>query len=648
VTRIGLYAAAVAALVVGVPFAGASTTDLPPAPTIISAPADPSGSSDASFVFSDPLLLATFQCQLDSHGFTPCTSPTNYSGLSDGSHTFDVKALDLLSTESAVTSYSWTIDTAPPPTPSITSGPRSVTNQTTATFVFSDSEPGVTFDCRLDKGAFPSCASPKTYTDLSAGQHAFFLKAVDAAGNESAAAPYTWTIDLVPPPTPTIDSTPPDPSGSSSAEFTFSDAEGDVSFECSLDGGSFSACSSPQNYALLADGGHVFAVRAVDPAGNASLPTTGYTWLIDTVRPVVTLNDKPPPLTNRTSATFGFSSNRSGSTFECRLGSAAFADCTTPVAYTELADGTHTFDVRAKLLGSAGPTTSYTWTVDTAAPETKIDGAPANPNSSTSATFAFTSSELGSTFFCSLDAGGFTPCTSPKTYEGLGDGDHTFRAQAVDAAGNADTTAASYAWRITGVGPSTADHIAPGDVKQLKRKVGYGLLKLGWVRPGDTDFDHVDVFVSTSPRAPARSIVYHGEASTYTDRHFKNGVYYNYVVVSYDHAGNGSRGASTVVPASALLRSPRDRAVVRKPPLLGWNAIPKATFYNAQLYYGTRKILSTWPRRPRVQLGRRWSFAGRRFGLNKGVYHWYVWPAFGPRTRSRYGHLLGQATFTVR
>ncbi len=646
--RLGLHAAALAGLVLGVPFAGASITDLPPAPTIVSAPAGLSATSDASFAFADADLAVTFQCKLDGGGFSPCTSPANYSGLSDGLHTFDVKALDLLSTESLVTSYSWTIDTTPPPPPSISSGPGAFTNQTSATFGFSDSEPGVTFDCRLDKGAFPPCASPKTYTDVSPGQHTFFVKAVDAAGNESAAAPYTWTIDVVPPPTPILDSTPPNPSGSSSAEFTFSDAEGDASFQCGLDGASFSACSSPQKYALLADGGHVFAVRAVDPAGNASIPTTGYAWLIDTVRPVVTLSDKPPPLTNRTSATFSFSSNRPGSTFECRLGSAAFAECTSPVLYTQLADGARTFDVRAKLLGSTGPTTSYTWTVDTAAPETKIDAAPANPSRSASATFAFQSSELGSTFFCSLDAGGFTACTSPKTYDGLGDGEHTFRVQAVDAAGNADTTAASYAWRITGVGPGTADHTPPGNVKRLKRNVGYGVLKLGWIRPRDADFDHVDVLVSTSSKRPARSIVYHGAASTYTEKRFRNGVYYRYVVISYDRAGNGSRGASTVVPASALLRSPGDRAVVRKAPRLVWNAVPKATFYNAQLYYGTQKVLSTWPRRPRVQLGRGWSYAGRRFGLNKGVYHWYVWPAFGPRSRSRYGQLLGQATFTVR
>jgi hypothetical protein len=647
VIRVGLYAAMLAALVVGVPFAGGATNDLPAAPTINSAPTNLSASREATFEFSDTDLLVTFQCRLDGGEFSTCSSPITYTGLSDGSHTFEVRALDLLSNPSLVTAYTWTVDTTVPP-PSIDSGPRNPTNQTTASFTFSDSEPGVTFRCRLDKGAFPPCTSPWSYSALSPGSHTFFVKAVDALGNESAAVPYTWTIDVDPPPTPSLGSTPPNPSGSNNAEFTFSDAEGGVSFQCSLDGAGFSACSSPQGYTALADGGHTFAVRAVDPAGNASAPTPPYAWLIDTVRPVVTLTDKPPPLTNRTSVTFSFSSNRAGSTFECRLDGAAFTPCASPVVYTKLAEGQHTFAARAALLGSTGPPTSYTWTVDTVSPETKIATGPASVSGSASATFAFGSSEFGSTFLCSFDAAGFAPCTSPKAYDGLGDGAHTFRVQAVDPAGNADTTPASYAWRITGVGPATADRTPPGNVRRLKRNVGYGLLKLAWIRPGDPDFDHVDVFVSTSAKKPARSVVYHGAASRYTERRFRNGVYYRYMVISYDHAGNASRGVATVVPASILLRAPRDGAIVRKPPRLIWDETPKSSFYNVQLYFGARKVLSAWPGRAKLNLGRSWSYAGRRFTLAKGVYHWYVWPAFGPRSRSRYGQLLGQGTFRFR
>jgi hypothetical protein len=39
----------------------------------------------------------------------------------------------------------------------------------------------------------------------------------------------------------------------------------------------------------------------------------------------------------------------------------------------------------------------------------------------------------------------------------------------------------------------------------------------------------------------------------------------------------------------------------RQPVRLIWDKIPRATFYNVQLYRGTQKVLSTWPRRPKVE-----------------------------------------------
>jgi hypothetical protein len=644
VIRVCVYAAALAALVVGVPFAGGATAAAPTAPTIISGPAQYTNKTAASFSFSDVDPLVTFQCELDGGAFAPCASGVTYSSLSEGAHTFGVRAVDALLNKSAVTSYTWTLDTTPPPPPVIT-GPANPSNSSSATFGFTDQDPAVSFHCNLDAHGFPTCSNPQTYTGLADGTHVLNARAVDAAGNESSVSSYTWAIDTKPPPRPTIVSGPAQPSGVSDAQFAFSDPEAGVGYRCQLDGGGFLPCSNPQAYLGLADGTHTVLVEAVDAAGNVSNPTPPYSWLINTVRPVVALTDMPPRVTNRTSATFSFSSNKAGSTFACSLDGRGYSACTSPVLFTDLADGRHTFAVRASHLGNTGPVTTYDWTVDTVAPDTSVASGPPAEATTGSASFTFTSSEAGSTFVCSLDASGFAPCTSPKTYDGLGDGNHAFRVQAVDLAGNADPTPASYAWRISAVGPGTADHTPPGNVTRLRRAVAYGVLRLAWTRPPDADFDHVGVFVSTRAKSPARAAIYRGAASAYIERHFRNGFYYRFTIVSYDRAGNASHGASTVVPASALLRSPGDGTLVRKPPRLVWDAIPKATFYNAQLYNGRQKVLSTWPRRPRVQLGRRWSYAGHRFALSKGVYRWYVWPAFGPRSRSRYGQLLGQATF---
>ena len=55
----------------------------------------------------------------------------------------------------------------------------------------------------------------------------------------------------------------------------------------------------------------------------------------------------PTGTTSSTSASFTFSSNEAGSTFECRRDLDAFSACVSPVTYSALADGTYTFEVRA-------------------------------------------------------------------------------------------------------------------------------------------------------------------------------------------------------------------------------------------------------------------------------------------------------------
>ena len=84
---------------------------------------------------------------------------------------------------------------------------------------------------------------------------------------------------------------------------------------------------------------------------------------------------------------------------------------------------------------------------DTTPPETRIDSGPAVKTKSTSARFAFGSSEPGSTFECRLDTGDFQPCASPHAVK-VKKGAHTFEVRARDAAGNVDPTPASSSWTV--------------------------------------------------------------------------------------------------------------------------------------------------------------------------------------------------------
>ncbi len=95
--------------------------------------------------------------------------------------------------------------------------------------------------------------------------------------------------------------------------------------------------------------------------------------------------------------------------------------------------------------------------LDTTAPETTISSGPSGTTTSTSASFGFGSSESGSSFQCSLDSGAWSSCTSPKSYNGLAVGKHTFAVAATDAAGNPDSTPATRSWTITDQGGSGGD-----------------------------------------------------------------------------------------------------------------------------------------------------------------------------------------------
>jgi hypothetical protein len=89
-------------------------------------------------------------------------------------------------------------------------------------------------------------------------------------------------------------------------------------------------------------------------------------------------------------------------------------------------------------------------------PETTITSAPSGLTASTDATFTFTADEPGSTFECSLDGGGFSSCTSPATFNGLGDGAHTFDVRAIDTASNTDPTPDSAAWTVDATAPNVS------------------------------------------------------------------------------------------------------------------------------------------------------------------------------------------------
>jgi Glycosyl hydrolase family 71 len=93
-------------------------------------------------------------------------------------------------------------DTTPPDT-SISSGPAdgstdgSTINTDSASFTFSSTESGSTFECSLDSAAFSSCTSPQGYSGLANGSHTFSVRSTDIAGNtDQSPATRTFTVNV--------------------------------------------------------------------------------------------------------------------------------------------------------------------------------------------------------------------------------------------------------------------------------------------------------------------------------------------------------------------------------------------------------------------------------------------------------------------
>ncbi len=173
------------------------------------------------------------------------------------------------------------------------------------------------------------------------------------------------------------------------------------------------------------------------PAGEVSAAGPG--------APETRIDGGPAGPTANASPSFAFSSPLEGASFECSLDGEAWAPCASPRAFARLAEGRHTFGVRAVApSGAADPTpASRSFTVDTTPPDVAIDSGPAGPVSDPLPTFAFGSADGSASLECSLGATptAFAPCPA-GAYQPpapLPDGSYDFSVRATDPAGNSAT-----------------------------------------------------------------------------------------------------------------------------------------------------------------------------------------------------------------
>ena len=351
-------------------------------------------------------------------------------------------------------------DTADPAT-SIVSGPSGPVASTSASFTFASYDPAGTltptaspiFDCRLLAGgvevSYTLCDSgTQSYPGLTNGTtYTFQVRSGDRSGNWSGWVARSFTVDIAGPSMVSLNG-PVAATSDPVATFTFG-ASSDVApitFRCRLDGGPQEPCTSGITKTIVADGPHTFEVKAIDGLGNHG-PWRAHSWTLDRLAPDTAITQAPSGIVGSTTATLSFSSE-AGASFECSRDGEAWKDCSSPHSESSLADGAHTFAVRATdAVGNTDPTpATASWAVDTTSPDTRITAGPPARTASRTALFGFASTESGSTFECSRDGGSFAPCASPTTLSALAFGRHTFAVRAVDAVGNADATPATSSW----------------------------------------------------------------------------------------------------------------------------------------------------------------------------------------------------------
>ena len=267
------------------------------------------------------------------------------------------------------------------------------------------------------------------------------------------------------------------------------------------------------------------------------------------------------------------------------------------------------------------------------------------------ASVAFQISPAGANAWTTYDM-----ATSGSPYTGTlntttlgGDGLYDLRILVTDVAGNRGPSPAIGGVRVDNTVPPgpvvpngpVADAKAPASVKKLSAKVSGHTITLTWKNPADKDFDHVEITASERKPAATKAAkrVYSGKG-TKARTTLGDGQTRWFRVVAFDRVGNASVAAT--VRASVAVASPfgpAPNAHVHGKVQLRWPLVKGATYYNVQLYAGTKRIIASWPEGHAASLP--------KAKLEQGTtYTWYVWPGLGAKSQARYGKLIGKNVFT--
>ncbi|PIV10063.1 MAG: hypothetical protein COS49_02565 [Candidatus Portnoybacteria bacterium CG03_land_8_20_14_0_80_41_10] len=284
-----------------------------PDTSITANPSNPTNQTAATFSFTGTNSPTSYQCQLDSGGYSVCTSPKSYT-VAQGTHTFQVKAINLFGEDPTPASYTWLVDTTLPVVSAFDVQPKNlnIANPTdTITWTVTDS--GGSYLDHVEVWRAPDSAGvPGTWSKIGSNYNApansnswtssttdsptdgiywYGLHVVDKAGNwGTEPAPIQVTVDKTRPPKPTC--TPGTGNYATSVTVTCSDTETGVTIRYTTNGTAPTTSSTQYTSALTFTSTTTLTVAAWDAATNRSdTPDNGYTYtiIVDTTPPTTTI-----------------------------------------------------------------------------------------------------------------------------------------------------------------------------------------------------------------------------------------------------------------------------------------------------------------------------------------------------------------------
>ncbi|MHB0976505.1 MAG: OmpL47-type beta-barrel domain-containing protein, partial [Candidatus Aquicultorales bacterium] len=506
------------------------------------------------------------------------TTATPNAPLTEGSHTWYVKAIDNAGNSTTSSTYTLTVDAGPPTTALSTSpaAPDGIDGWfvTSPTITLTASEPGSTYySWTSSSGPWTAYSAPIAAPE---GQNTLYYYSVDTAGNDETVKSEPLKVDTADPATSlTTDPAAPDGANgwfSTMPSVTLSgEAGATVYYQWDGTGGAWTTYAAPFNGL---EGDHTLYYYSVDQAGNAEAHNSRQIK-VDTGSPssTITVPANGATLTGSAYTVTGTADNGASgvSLVEISINGGAWQAATGTASWTYSwtlpADGSYT--IRSRATDGSGsqetPGPGVTVTVDNSDPVTTLTNDPATPDGAngwyvTIPTATLSVSEPATTYYqWDSTSGAWT------TYGGafsVPSGAHTLYYYSVDSIGNTEPTQ-NHEFKV-----DSADPTDPS-LSSSSHTVGVGssdpTVDIGWsgASDGESGVDGFSVSWDNSPTGIPDAVKDFEETdSSATSPSLADGTWYAHLR-TVDNAGRwtstthlGSFVIDTTTPTTTLTTSP--------------------------------------------------------------------------------------------